>query len=193
MSGMNWCEYPHTALLLGAAVLQLHPLQLKMGKGQHDTGPCSRWESKKTSRRFFLGRAGGSMWVGVGVVVGTREEVFHGNLGRREKKRPRILSSQQRGKVFHATPHPRPSPSLNSRPGFPTCRMLMPRERKGERDGTGLERDFGQRWEGMETGGDRIAWQPSRGTCTGDIIPGHLEHRPLTPTRAKKLLAGYVS
>lgn len=100
---MNWCEYPHTALLLGAAVLQLHPLQLKMGKGQHDTGPCSRWESKKTSRRFFLGREGGSTGVGVGVVVGTGEEVFHGNLGRREKKDRDFSQASKGAKSF--TPH----------------------------------------------------------------------------------------
>lgn len=27
---------------------------------------------------------------------------------------------------------------------------------------------------GMERGGGLIAWQLSQGTCTGDIIPGHL-------------------
>lgn len=63
---MGWCVYPHTAPLLGAAVLQLHPLQLKLGKGQPDTGPCSRWETKKTSRRHFQGRVGGSTGGGSG-------------------------------------------------------------------------------------------------------------------------------
>jgi hypothetical protein len=186
---MGWCVYPHTAPLLGAAVLQLHPLQLKLGKGQPDTGPCSRWETKKTSGDTSKGAREGVR--GVVVVVGTGEEVFPWQSRKKKGGEDPEFSQASKGAKSFRPHHTRaPPPSRNSRPGFPTCRMLMPRERKGERDGTGLERDSGQRWEGMERGGDRIAWQPSRGTCTGDIIPGHLEHRPLTPTRAKKLLAG---
>lgn len=156
---MNWCVYPRTAL--GAAVLQLHPFQLKMGKGQRDTGPCSRWESKKT-----LGDSSKGARRGTGSAGDSRGSLSMAIYKKeKKKKRPRMFSTQQRGKVFQATPHPRPSPSRNSRPGFPTCRMLMPRERKGERDGTGSERNSGQRWEGMKRG--------RRSHCLA-TVPGHV-------------------
>lgn len=162
---MNWCEYPHTALLLGAAVLQLHPLQLKMGKGQHDTGPCSRWESKKTSRRFFLGRAGGSMWVGVGVVVGTREEVFHGNLGRREKKKTENSLKPAKGQSLsrHTTPAPLPLTKLQARVSHLQDANAKGKERRKRWHGTGT----GLR---AEVGGDGNG---RRSHCLA-TVPGHV-------------------
>lgn len=159
---MSWCVYP--AFLLGAAVLQLHPLQLKMGKGQHDTGPCSRWESKKTSRRLFQGRKGGS--TGVGVVVGTGEEVFHGNLGRRRKKKKSqnsLKPAKEQSLSGHTTPVPLPLTKLQARVSH-------------LQDANAREKERRKRWHGTGTG----LWAEVGGNGKGRrshclaTVPGHV-------------------
>lgn len=160
---MSWCVYPHTALLLGEAVLQLHPLQLKMGKGQHDPGPCSRWESKKTSRRLFQGRTGGS--TGVRVVVGTGEEVFPWQSRKKKKKKTQNSLKAAKGQSLsgHTTPAPLPLTKLQARVSHLQDANAKGKERR-------------KRWHGTGTG----LWAEMGGNGKGRrshclaTVPGHV-------------------
>lgn len=83
-------------------------------------------------------------------------------------KMPQCSCSPAEGQSLRATPHPCPSPSQNSRPGFPTCRLLRPREGRGRKDGTGLEPDSGQR-----LGGGGAGWKGEEASSLA-IVPGHV-------------------
>lgn len=99
---------------------------------------------------------------------------FHANL---RKSDPGSSKPSKGAKSFHQdTPLPLPLTKLQARVSH--LQDAEAKEGGGGEDGTGLQLDSGQRWEGvrgarMERGGGLIAWQLSRGTCIGDIIPSH--------------------
>lgn len=165
---MSWCQVnppDHTQLSSwGAAVLPPLTLQHKMNGRARGHWAMRELETKKASGRLLRERRGPG---------------GEARLCPPRGKGPRLLSAQPRG---FAPPHSRalPPTKLQARVSHLLDAKAQGRERGKRWHGAGSEigAEVGG---GMERGGGLIAWQQFRGTCTGDIISGRLEHRPWSP------------
>lgn len=134
---------PHTVLLSEELSGNFNS---KGGGGNETLGNAAGGKGKRLLGGWGRGALGGKA-----LLCQSREKVTQGSL------------NQQRGKVFPLHHTPCPAPSQNSRPGFPTCRALRPKEeRGGEKSRHGAATRLGG-W-GAECKGEEAS---SPGNCPG--------------------------